>query len=113
MNNSMILLPKTPMKRRMFRITSYNVCYTKLLRENFQFISENTINLFLTQDDLKNGLGWVMDPNSRITSYNVCYTKLLRKQTVTNRANPSDGETIQHVELPNTQVSVDGGPAAP
>jgi len=34
--------------------------------ENFQFISENTINLFLTQDDLKNGLGWVMDPNSAV-----------------------------------------------
>lgn len=33
---------------------------------NFQFISENTINLFLTQDDLKNGLGWVMDANSAV-----------------------------------------------
>jgi len=33
---------------------------------SFQFISENTINLFLTQDDLKNGLGWVMDANSAV-----------------------------------------------
>jgi serine-type D-Ala-D-Ala carboxypeptidase len=29
--------------------------------ENIQFISENTINLFLTKDDFKNGLGWMMD----------------------------------------------------
>lgn len=29
--------------------------------ENRQFISENTINQFLTQDEFKNGLGWVMD----------------------------------------------------
>ncbi|HKK12887.1 MAG TPA: serine hydrolase [Flavobacteriaceae bacterium] len=29
-----------------------------------QFISEKTINLFLTQDEFKNGLGWVMDANS-------------------------------------------------
>jgi len=27
-----------------------------------QFISEKTIKLFLTQDDFKNGLGWMMDP---------------------------------------------------
>lgn len=27
-----------------------------------QFISEKTIQLFLTQDDFKNGLGWMMDP---------------------------------------------------
>jgi CubicO group peptidase (beta-lactamase class C family) len=27
-----------------------------------QFISEKTIRLFLTQDDFKNGLGWMMDP---------------------------------------------------
>lgn len=28
---------------------------------NLQFISENTVNLFLTQDKFKNGLGWMMD----------------------------------------------------
>jgi len=28
-----------------------------------QFISEKTIQLFLTQDDFKNGLGWMMDPD--------------------------------------------------
>ena len=26
------------------------------------FISENTVTLFLTQDNFKNGLGWMMDP---------------------------------------------------
>lgn len=31
-----------------------------------QFISEETINLFLTQDKFKNGLGWVMNSNSAI-----------------------------------------------
>ena len=44
------------------RITSYNVCYTKLLREF---------------GDL--GLDLDADP-ARITSYNVCYTKLLRAE---------------------------------
>ena len=32
--------------------------------ENFQFISEKTFNLFLTQDKFKNGLGWVMDASN-------------------------------------------------
>ena len=27
-----------------------------------QFISKKTIQLFLTKDDFKNGLGWMMDP---------------------------------------------------
>jgi len=29
-----------------------------------QFISENTINTFLTKDRFKNGLGWMMDPEN-------------------------------------------------
>jgi CubicO group peptidase (beta-lactamase class C family) len=29
-----------------------------------QFISEKTLELFLTQDDFKNGLGWMMDPDN-------------------------------------------------
>ena len=46
------------------RITSYNVCYTKLLRSSgTPYTWAN-----LVQVQLKN----------RITSYNVCYTKLLR-----------------------------------
>ena len=29
-----------------------------------QFISENTIRTFLTMDKLRNGLGWMMDPDN-------------------------------------------------
>ena len=48
------------------RITSYNVCYTKLLR--------NTQPIDLVLSDVKMpGMSGI-----RITSYNVCYTKLLR-----------------------------------
>ena len=42
------------------RITSYNVCYTKLLRDEDVLLSR------------------AVTDNLRITSYNVCYTKLLR-----------------------------------
>ena len=31
-----------------------------------QFISEKTVQLFLTQDDFKNGLGWMMDPGESL-----------------------------------------------
>ncbi|MBB3056789.1 serine hydrolase domain-containing protein [Mucilaginibacter gotjawali] len=31
---------------------------------NVQFISENTINAFLTKDKFNNGLGWMMDPEN-------------------------------------------------
>jgi CubicO group peptidase (beta-lactamase class C family) len=31
---------------------------------NGQFISENTINMFLTKDKFNNGLGWMMDPEN-------------------------------------------------
>ena len=43
------------------RITSYNVCYTKLLRSVLEINSGNYFS-----------------GKHRITSYNVCYTKLLR-----------------------------------
>ena len=46
--------------RKENRITSYNVCYTKLLRKNGAC------------------LAMVSSAVGRITSYNVCYTKLLR-----------------------------------
>ena len=46
---------------RDIRITSYNVCYTKLLRG-------------------QPALQPLSGPGCRITSYNVCYTKLLRAQ---------------------------------
>ena len=44
------------------RITSYNVCYTKLLRNNLAFAAAQSSDKY----------------SFRITSYNVCYTKLLR-----------------------------------
>ena len=50
------------------RITSYNVCYTKLLR---CVTVDITITHWVTLATLK----WRY---FRITSYNVCYTKLLR-----------------------------------
>ena len=48
------------------RITSYNVCYTKLLRNSFCTSGSQLIRLSLRP------------LSARITSYNVCYTKLLR-----------------------------------
>ena len=47
------------------RITSYNVCYTKLLRADLHRGSHRTH-------------ARVLRCRGRITSYNVCYTKLLR-----------------------------------
>lgn len=38
----------------------------KGMTKNGQFISEKTINRFLTQDGYKNGLGWVMNTNSAV-----------------------------------------------
>ena len=32
--------------------------------QNHQFLSEKTIQQFLTQDTFKNGLGWMMDPSN-------------------------------------------------
>ena len=50
------------------RITSYNVCYTKLLRG---VLGDYALSL---------GKGYLIHGTlyHRITSYNVCYTKLLR-----------------------------------
>ena len=70
------------------RITSYNVCYTKLLR--LEYIIKNELDEYLDlystfvyklvtineYGKSSNGL----DNESRITSYNVCYTKLLRSK---------------------------------
>ena len=52
-----------------FRITSYNVCYTKLLRSRgyHQCYPRNICYRLLVV---------------RITSYNVCYTKLLRLRLI-------------------------------
>ena len=79
-------------KQKLFRITSYNVCYTKLLRiidDQLAFLGG------LNVGDEYSGYGesperWrdcgihLAGPvvqelqRLRITSYNVCYTKLLR-----------------------------------
>ena len=76
------------------RITSYNVCYTKLLRYG-EYNGVRILSRKATEAMTKNqlgeglpnfcwgckgiktnyGLGFTVD---RITSYNVCYTKLLR-----------------------------------
>ena len=78
------------------RITSYNVCYTKLLRVDLAktFASEITLEKGDKSGSAKTlikvmKLGITMgtsvtvrcegeDEEARITSYNVCYTKLLR-----------------------------------
>ena len=83
------------------RITSYNVCYTKLLRGR-------TLALGLAQvqeDGLHSvahlgrqglaaaGDGVEVDRRHRITSYNVCYTKLLRVKAAVNRAKLRERKT--------------------
>ena len=75
--------------QKAIRITSYNVCYTKLLRVTIFGKSwdihvkdalniELTDNLLLIEDSLAFLCGKVEHLFYRITSYNVCYTKLLR-----------------------------------
>ena len=69
-----------------FRITSYNVCYTKLLRIGFDDNKKNdsgTTGAWLAKNNWgrswgEDGFFWIEYGTSRITSYNVCYTKLLR-----------------------------------
>ena len=62
------------------RITSYNVCYTKLLRPAKSQHKE----IFLTSLPLEKASLYAIFASKvrfeffRITSYNVCYTKLLR-----------------------------------
>ena len=91
------------------RITSYNVCYTKLLwdfsyAEHFSAAPTTgyetllydcmtgDATLFKRADNIEEAWA-LMDPvldvwsalpaRDRITSYNVCYTKLLRSVTIT------------------------------
>ena len=57
----------------MRRITSYNVCYTKLLRNGlFRHKDIQALRDFDEEDPTET------EASNRITSYNVCYTKLLR-----------------------------------
>ena len=61
------------------RITSYNVCYTKLLR--FLINPQTDANAMVSAIKIPHDV-YFSDPillfPIRITSYNVCYTKLLR-----------------------------------
>ena len=79
-------------KNQVYRITSYNVCYTKLLRIvldtvkarfnavacNYEGVPQQT--LLNNENGALNEIkaGRKVQFTSRITSYNVCYTKLLR-----------------------------------
>ena len=86
------------------RITSYNVCYTKLLRVLSVNVYNDTAYVNLSED-FKNACQGIsskaemllvyaivntvtaMDGINRITSYNVCYTKLLRVLSASSRLN--------------------------
>ena len=66
-----------------YRITSYNVCYTKLLREEKfgdmgGWNAENDAATLLSNLGIKEEFHYTLMKDIRITSYNVCYTKLLR-----------------------------------
>ena len=73
------------------RITSYNVCYTKLLRDHYRGRLDEFHNvdgvLALTHKS-GCGLDHPLDGirSLRITSYNVCYTKLLRSGPAATRS---------------------------
>ena len=69
------------------RITSYNVCYTKLLRHAFirgklaaldAGVAEKVQILYGGSMNAGNAAELLAMSDIRITSYNVCYTKLLR-----------------------------------
>ena len=60
------------------RITSYNVCYTKLLR--FKDVAGSEGNTGKGHEAHRHQAG---GDEGRITSYNVCYTKLLRRKMPT------------------------------
>ena len=59
---------------RLHRITSYNVCYTKLLR--YQLL--NGCSVVTAPYQVNEKVVGVLGVIGHITSYNVCYTKLLR-----------------------------------
>ena len=77
------------------RITSYNVCYTKLLRvfntlTGFKYIGEKMNQFDETGEHTylfgyEESYGYLA--GNRITSYNVCYTKLLRTRPLRKDSN--------------------------
>ena len=76
------------------RITSYNVCYTKLLRlpsapqgqaPDLTYAAENSVHAVvhvkvISKENVTTYSNPFYDWFYRITSYNVCYTKLLRRR---------------------------------
>ena len=60
------------------RITSYNVCYTKLLRGGRAVRWAETLKIWCDNNNIDLELANTRFRGHRITSYNVCYTKLLR-----------------------------------
>ena len=75
-----MLLPMSPLAKAVAselpaRITSYNVCYTKLLRD-YCDLTDDEIELIAEHEGIPDVAAAQMA--CRITSYNVCYTKLLR-----------------------------------
>ena len=80
--------------RWIIRITSYNVCYTKLLREySIGILSHaRTGQTIRIGNDCRLRISFavvdiaIRSTPGRITSYNVCYTKLLRQKrlSITN-----------------------------
>ena len=68
-----------------YRITSYNVCYTKLLRIDVgdQVITSGNGGIFPKGLPVGTVIR-VEREEYRITSYNVCYTKLLRDDLITH-----------------------------
>ena len=68
-------------KEKTGRITSYNVCYTKLLRWALLLQGAQGVGKSYFGNVMQMILGELvrnLEPTARITSYNVCYTKLLR-----------------------------------
>ena len=86
-------------QRQVHRITSYNVCYTKLLRTPYTLPLRATVglkesitlsmkgSLVISRKFCSGFSVCICDPELyRITSYNVCYTKLLRQFSSVFRA---------------------------
>ena len=77
------------------RITSYNVCYTKLLRTA---IRDNNPVIFFEDKMMYQLKGPVPEEEytiPRITSYNVCYTKLLRLDVEVHRPDHLVAQELQ------------------
>ena len=99
------------------RITSYNVCYTKLLRSRSGRISTNYEGWHETilearqmpqNDNYRLIEGSRVFEKHRITSYNVCYTKLLRGSV------PASGASVFHLRsLIANETSLFGSSRSP